>query len=122
MRCPEREADLLLLGLGELAWWSGWRVRLHLRRCSRCRARQAELMGVSHQLAQALGPTGGSGTGGGTGLPTHAFPLGLFALAIVLSLMTATVLTVQYFRSHTAVRCAVRDVGCLPGLPSDKCR
>lgn len=128
MICKDREPDLLLLGLGEISLWRRWQTAGHLRRCARCRVRQAELATVSRGIASALRPPAGNG-GGGSGFPAASRPAllpGLASsplfLALVLGLLTLSAVTVWYVRSHAATARSLQDDGCLPGLPSDRCR
>lgn len=128
MMCEHRDPDLLLLGLGELAILRRLKTAGHLRLCARCRTRKAELASVSRRIASALRPPAGSGggAGGGPGIPIPARPawLGLspLFLALVLAVLTTSVATIWYVRAHIGIHRLVKDNGCLPGLPNDRCR
>lgn len=129
MNCRNRDADLLLFGLGELSSWQRWKTALHLQTCARCRSRQSELASVSGRIASVLEPPGGhGGTRPGSGLPTAMRPalpfLAPVVLFFILGALTVSVVSVWYFHSRAVAAPAQpsRDTGCRPDLHNDLCR
>ena len=126
MTCQDRDSDLLLFGLGELSPWQRRKIARHLRTCDRCRARQRELSATATQIGAALKPPMR-----GDGQPYARKPLRptsqqpAFApliVALIIALVAVSAVGVWYIRSRAQARPVATDVGCLPGLSSDKCR
>ncbi|HZT43434.1 MAG TPA: zf-HC2 domain-containing protein [Chthonomonadaceae bacterium] len=125
MNCTDRDQDLLLLAHGELSPLRRLRLLAHLRRCPRCRARQASLAGVSAALAGAIRPPGK----GPWSPPSMAVPsgglsvLGLWLLVLMV-VGVLGVLSVEVWHSAhlREARSSSADVGCAPNLPNDRCR
>jgi anti-sigma factor RsiW len=126
MKCQDRDPDLLLFGLGELAPGRHLRVFLHLSRCARCRTRQRELAVLSGRIADALRPPNDGGAGG-TGIRVR--PADLMRpvllrlwLALVVSLLVLGGVGVWLLQSHAHSQSIRQEVACRPDLASDKCR
>jgi len=129
MTCSDRDPDLLLSGLGELGVVQRLRVDQHLRRCPRCRARQAELLAVSAGIAGVVGFT--TAARRAFGEPrihaprlAHAGWLGVGGLVLVLlaSLTVVAVATAWYTHASRTSIGRAADQGCRPDLPNDLCR
>lgn len=124
MSCTDRDQDLLLLAHGELPLLPRLRLLAHLRRCPRCRQRQADLAGVSAALAGAIRPRGR----GPWTPPRMAAPSGVMAALSLwlLVLMVACVLgglsVVIWHNAHLRQARNSASIGCAPNLPNDHCR
>jgi anti-sigma factor RsiW len=127
MNCQDREPDLLLFGLDELPSWKRRQVARHLRSCARCRARQQELAMLSSRIADALQPPPdgtNSPWGAGMSQPIRLLRYGLapLALALMLTLLTLSMMGIWYFETHHTAQSISKDAGCRPDLPNDRCK
>lgn len=125
MSCRQRDTDLLLLCLGELAPIARLQAALHLRRCARCRGRADEMAAASRMIAGALAPYGGETPDGpGRPLASGAAWLGpwrLMRAAFITAALLGLATSWFAWRHSAAIRPPVDD-GCRPGLASDRCR
>ena len=125
MRCEEREADLLLLPLGELPLMRRLQTRAHLLRCPHCRERQERLMATSAMIAQTLRPPHFAGTIPHYRVVESGNWLRLISLAILLAILvflTYRVAITLSGQGQVAVTGKASTIGCTPNLRNDHCR
>lgn len=121
MKCQKRDADLLLLGLGELGSAKRLLTTWHLQRCPRCQARQAELLKVSGLMADALRPVPAAKPLPPVSLPRVSPALPRWILFVLVAGLVA-VGSFWYVRVYLTPPPAAQDLGCRPDLPNDQCR
>jgi hypothetical protein len=121
MNCQERDANLLLLGLGELGAGKRLQTAFHLKRCPRCQARQAQLLNASGLMARTIR----------TGSPVSSSPLPTvpplspmltWLLLLVIGAGILAVGSALYVHFSASPLPIIKDEGCRPGLPNDLCR
>lgn len=124
MICRHRDPELLLLYHAELPLWRRAYTQVHLTRCARCRARLEDFACTSRLLARALpGPSFQQPAERLCPASRYARRRALlptFALLALLAFLTALAAATLLRPAHCGNEAPTN--GCLPRLPSDRCR
>ncbi len=137
MTCPVSDEQLLLSAHGELSVLATLKVASHIVVCPACKTRRAEFLRSAKATAQILRDPAMPTWSGGWLKPATAAAVGMFSalttfivvatLAIWFTSASARPVPTAHFvgagvHPHCTRHLPAPQIGCKPGLPTDKCQ